>query len=223
MVLLLGSRGQYRGRSGSGFGGALRRVGEMALQLTGFGGRGNQRRSGTRASRGSSTASWIALAGALACFGVGYLVGHSTAGTVAPGGGTGAAGLKADGSNGAAAPQQTASPQQPTMMGDTDVRPLASQAFVVAAYELEAAEAKVRAKALATWLRAQNPALKARPFEFPGQKGPVWIVAVYYDGDVEQAKTRDQLKLLPEDVPDDVFVGLRKRTDWPVAVAIPVR
>lgn len=215
MVLLLGSRGQYRGRSSSGFGGALRRAGEFLLNLTGFGGPGNQRRSASRSSRGS-TANWIALGGALACFGVGYVVGHSTAGTIAPGGGNANASLKADGQG--AGP----GPVQPAMMGESDTRPLASQAFVVAAYEMEASEAKSRAKTLAGWLRGQN-LLKARPFEFPGKNGPVWIVAVYYDGEAEQTATRERLKLLPEEVPDDVFVSLRKDTKWPVAIAIPVR
>jgi len=215
MVLLLGSRGQYRGRNNSGFTGALRRVVDAVSQITGFGGGRSGRRSESRSSRGTSAGSWIALGGALACFGIGYLVGHSTAGVVPPGPGNGASSLKADGNSGAA-------PVQPAMMAESDVRPLANQAFVVAAYEMDAAEAKARAKSLGAWLRGQNLA-KARPFEFPSERGPVWVVAVYYDGEAEQAETKDRLAALPADVPDEVFVRLRKDPKWPVAVTIPVR
>ena len=212
MVLLLGSRGQYRGRSSSGFVGTLRRFSATALQFLGIGRPANLRRGETRASRGSTVSGWLALGGALLFFAVGYLVGHSTS-NAAPG--NGSAGLKADG-NGAAGPTA------PAIIGEFDARPLGSEAFAVVAYQLDAAAGKARAKALSDWLRARD-LQKARPFEYPGKDGPLWIVAVYFDGAAEEAATRERLKQLPADVPDDVFASQRANPKWPVAVKVPIQ
>lgn len=211
MVLLLGSRGQYKGRN-PGFVGNLRRIGGALLQMTGLTRGGNARRGETRASRGSLLSGWVALGGALACFGVGYLVGHSTAPS-SPG--SGASGLQANG------PQTPSGPQTPTMIGEADTRPLTSQAFIVSAYpSLDATEAKQRAKALSDWLHGQQ-LQKARPYEFATKSGPVWVVAVYYDGEKELGETRDRLRQLPEDAPDATFVQLRKTDgNWPKTWAI---
>lgn len=203
MVLLLGSRGQYRGRNASGFVGVLRRIVGSVTQLVGFSRSG--RRSEMRA-RSTSVSGWLALGAAIACFGVGYLVGNSTAKPAVPG-----AGLNAGGGV----------PQTPAVIGEIETRPLASQAFIVSAYPgLAADDAKVRAKALADYLRSRQ-ILRARPYEYPAKEGPLWVVAVYHDGEAEEAATRERLRQLPEDVPDATFVHLRKSeagwpTTWPI-------
>lgn len=202
MVLLLGSRGQYRGRSASGFLGGVRRFANAVGEMVGFG-RGGGRRAGMRPR--ASVSGWLALGGAIACFGVGYLVGTSTK-SAAPG-----AGLQASGNG----------PQPPAVIGEVETRPLASQAFIVSAYpRLPADDAKARAKALADYLRGKQLA-KARPYEYPAKDGPLWVVAVYHDGEAEESATRERLRLLPDDVPDATFVQLRKSeagwpTTWPI-------
>jgi hypothetical protein len=211
MVLLLGSRGQYRGRRSSGLVGTLRRVGHSALELVGFRRPNNNRRGETRASRGSTVSGWLALGAALAFFGVGYLIGRSTAGPAATGNGVPGAVLNANGGQ----------PVAPALIDDTT--PLGSQAFIVSAYpDLDPTAARGQAKALSEWLRGQQPLLKARPYEYTTKDGPLWVVAVYYDGENEQAETRKRLRGLPEDVPDWMFVAQRKKDseDWPLSKAI---
>lgn len=117
----------------------------------------------------------------------------------------GAAGLKAG-------------PQAPDIVGEVDAVPLTSQAFIVSVYPgLEPAVARQRARHLSDYLRGQQLP-KARPYEYPSQNGPLWVVAVYFDGDADQAATRDKLRLLPGDVPDATFAELRKtEPDWPTA------
>lgn len=205
MVLLLGSRGQYRGRNSSGFLPTVRRIAGSALELVGFV-RKNGRRGETRASRASSVSGWLALGAALACFGTGYLVGNATAGPKAPA----EAGLNAKGG-----------PQQPAIIGEFDAQVLANQAFIVSVYpNLDATEAKARAKALSDWLRSKQLE-KARPHEYQTDKGPLWVVAVYFDGTDQEGKTRSLLQGLPEDVPDPMFVRLRKTEEgWPTTYPI---
>jgi hypothetical protein len=207
MVLLLGSRGQYRGRRSTGFVGTLRRVGHTALELVGFRRPGNNRRGETRASRGSMMSGWLALGASLAVFGAGYLIGRSTAGPTT-GTGAPAAGLNANGG-----------PVAPAIM-ELDTKPLGSQAFIVSAYpDLDAAAAKGQAKVLSDWLRSQGLP-KVRPYEFPATSGRLWVVAVYFDGATEEAATRKLLRQLPEDVPDGLFVAERKKADWPRSYSI---
>ena len=200
MVLLLGSRGQHR--RNNGFGASLfRTVGS----LFGTFGLGFGRRTGSRRmelGRSSRTVSaWVAFGGALVCFAGGFLVGdHFAAAKVDPG----AAGLNA-------------SAKAPGFIGETDTRRLTGRAFVVAAYaNMPAADAKGKAKALSDWLRAEGGLPTARPYEFPAEAGPLWVVAVYFDGDTDKAAKRADLHKLPENVPDPVFCQLRKGTPgWP--------
>ncbi len=206
MALLLGSRGQYRGRS-SGFVPTLRRLGGAVLQFAGVGRSSNARRGETRASRGSMVSGWIALGAAVACFGAGYLVGNATGGQA-----TKIAELNANGGGGPVAPE---------VLADFDARPLTNNAFIVAGYlGFDATEAKVRAKALSDWLRA-GQSLNARPYEYPSSQGSFWAVAVYHDGGASETTTRERLLALPEDVPDQIFVEQRKKTaGWPISVPI---
>ena len=202
MVLLLGSRGRYRGRSGSGF---LHTVRGLLSGLLGGGGR----RGETRASRASAVPGWLAFAGALLCFAGGFFVGGQVAAGKSLDPDRGAAGLQAGGG------------ARPGVIGEVDTKVLASRAFIVSAYPgLESAEAKGKARALSDFLRGQK-LLKARPYEYATQKGPVWVVAVYFDGDAEQAATRERLLQLPPEVPDEMFLQLRKtEADWPKAMDI---
>lgn len=200
MVLLLGSRGQYRGRNTQGFLPRLRRFASTAFEVMGLARKGSGRRGETRASRGVSASGLVLLAGALLCFGGGYFVGSASGKGATPG-----TDLNAKGG-----------PQQPAVIGEFDAKALSNDAFIVSVYPgVEAGEAKLRAKALSDYLRDQN-LLKARPFEYPTANGPLWVVAVYHDGDAEREATRARLKLLPQDVPDETFTKLRKtEADWP--------
>lgn len=201
MVLLLGSRGQYRGRS-SGFFGLLRgTVGSW------FGGK-RRMRSASRGMRANAAApaatrGFVLLAAVFA----GFVGGFFVRGQVATAG-DGTAGLHA-------------APRSPGIVGEIDTSPLANQAFIVAVYpNLPAAEARQRANALSEWLR-NHRLEKARPYEFPTRNGPVWVVAVYFDGDAQKSGTRDLLVNLPQDVPDTSFAELRKREEvWPEAYTV---
>ncbi len=207
MALLLGSRGQYRGRS-SGFLPTLRHLGGAVLQFVGVGRSSHTRRGETRASRGSMVSGWIALGAAVACFGAGYLVGNATSGPSTKG-----AELNANGGNG---------PVAPAVLSDFDARPLTNAAFIVAAYPgLVPDEAKLRAKTLSDWLKARQLP-NARPYEYPSSGGPLWVVAVYHDGGASESMTRERLRGLPEDAPDEMFVHYRKdgAEDWPKSMPI---
>lgn len=200
MVLLLGSRGQYRGRN-SGFLKSLRSA------FGSFFGRVGSRQRG--AGRGGSGRSGGSLGSGLAVVAlllIGFVGGFFVRGQFASAAPKeGVAGLKAG-------------PQAPEIVGEMDTAPLSSQAFIVSVYPgVEAAAARQRARHLSEYLRSQQLP-KARPYEYPSQNGPLWVVAVYFDGDAEQAATRQKLTLLPAEVPDATFVELRKtEAGWPTA------
>lgn len=200
MVLLLGSRGQYRGRSSS-FLKSLRSLVGGAW----FGGGRRRESRGPRSRGGGSGAGFASglsvLALLLAGFVGGFFVRGQFAGAAPQ---DGVAGLKAG--------------QTPEIVGEIDTTALASQAFIVSAYQgVEPAVARQQAKHLSEYLRSQD-LRKARPYEYPSQNGPLWVVAVYFDGDAEQEAIRTKLKLLPAEVPDAVFCQLRKSDpDWPMA------
>lgn len=145
---------------------------------------------------------WLALIGVLAAFGGGFWCG----GKVAPNPG-GTTGLDAK-------PGKTAG-----FLDENPVR-LASQFLMAAAYlNVPAAEGSAKARALAEFLQTQRLE-KARPYLYATPKGPVWVVAVYYDGDAELRATCDRLRALPADVPDAQFVALRQAQEssaggWP--------
>lgn len=204
MILLLGSRGQYRGRKSGFFQSRfLKSLGGTVGALFGRA----ESRSSLRSPRGGSSAprragGLLLLAVALVGFVGGFFVrGHFAA--AATGADSGAAGLHA-------------APQSPGLVGETDAGPLAPQAFIVSVYpNLPAAEARQRASALADWLREQD-LKRARPYEWPTANGPLWVVAVYFDGDTDQAATAERLHALPAEVPDATFVQLRKsEAGWP--------
>jgi hypothetical protein len=199
IALLLGSRGKVRSRGGFGgfgrwFDGVLGRFG------------GGRRRRSER-DRPSTVSSFVFLIGVLMAFAGGFFVGGRLQ-QVAP-----------DDNGGA---QLRAQPRKPDFIHEVDVQPLAANAFIVSAYAgLEPADARARATKLANYLRGQE-LVKARPYEFPSQVGPLWVVAVYYDGRPEQDETARRLKALPEAVPDDIFRQLRKTEgeQWPKSFPI---
>ncbi len=204
MVLLLGSRGQYRGRN-SGFLKSLRSAFGSFFGRVGSRQRSSGRSSGRGARSGGAASGLAVLALLLVGFVGGFFVrGHFVA--AAPKEGT--AGLKAG-------------PQAPDIVGEIETSALTSQAFIVSVYPgVEASVARQRARHLSDYLRGQQLP-KARPYEFPSQNGPLWVVAVYFDGDDEQAATRHKLTLLPADVPDATFAELRKtEPGWPTAYPI---
>ena len=201
MVLLLGSRGQYRGRS-SGFLKSLRTT------LGGFFGRTGGGRSSSRSGRGGTAGfgGLLILAVAMAGFAGGFFVR-----------GQFAAAAQRDGSAGL-----NVTPRTPSVVGETDTKPLANDAFIVCAYPgMAANDAYQRAKDASDWLRSHDVP-RSQPLEFAGKDGPLWVVAVYYDGVAEQQALRQRLLQLPDSIPDAVFGQCRKSTQgWPLAM--PVR
>ncbi len=193
MASLLGSRGRSRPRGG--FVQGLRSVVNSWL------GRSRSRER----SRGFELSGWLVAGSLLAAFAGGFLVRDRVGDFKNP------AGLDAKPSNGAVG-------STPAFQLELETRPIHNQCFVVAAYDgLAEADGKAQAKALAEYLRGKK-LLKARPFPLKTAKGTVWLVCVYYDGDTELLDTRNQLRGLPEDVPDGVFVALRASSEkdlWP--------
>ncbi len=201
MVLLLGSRGRVRGRSGSKFVDTVRGIVAAVF------GRTSSRRRDDMRPRARMVPGWWALAAALTCLVGGFFAGdHFARGKAATG--AGESGLQAKGTD----------PRAPGFVDEVDARKLSRAAFIVSAYPtLPPAEAKAKAKALSDHLRGMQLD-KARPCEYAAKDGPLWVVAVYYDGDSEFAATRDKLRLLPADVPDATFVQLRNtEAEWPKA------
>jgi hypothetical protein len=166
-----------------------------------------QERRGLRAA----VPGWLAAVLVLAAFAGGMLVGGRL---LAPSGGGGEA-LHAAGNS-----QLTG--VEPTVL-EIDDKPMSRQAFIVSFYPgLAAADARGRAQAFSRWLQQQGLA-KAKPYEFPGDKGKVWTVLVYYENEIEQRATRDRLVMLPDDVPDPSFLRLRAeipKEEWPNTVPI---
>lgn len=194
IALLLGSRG--RSRSKGGFGYVVRSLVDAVL---GRGQGGRSLRRDDRRSRGVS--GWLFVGGVLLAFAGGFLLGGHLGGP----NDAGPAGLRAG-----------VTGRTPAFVGEVDALPMAPQAFVVSAYPgLVEDDARARAAALARYLQAQGLP-KSRPYCYPARDGAVWVVAVYFDGEVEQAATRDRLRALPADVPDETFVMLRNRDEhWP--------
>lgn len=211
MVLLLGSRGRSRGRSKSGMGSWFRRIGHLV-----FGAGGGERQSSGWLSGGRQSGTgtgfsgvWLLAVVGLACFAAGYL----TAGRFA---GIGDAGAK-DGAG-------KSELRSAGVIGEPDTRPKSNQALIVAAYEGVAAdEAKAKAVALTEYLRKQK-FTKCKPYESKTADGTLWLVVVYYDSDLDLRVTRDRLRQLPADIPDEFCVRLRRdgwqgaesKIDWPI-------
>lgn len=201
IALLLGSRGRTRGRSGFG------KFVETFVGGFGFGSRSSGRSAWReeRSPRHPQVSVWVSAVLVLAAFGGGYLVGGKNGGTV---------------KNDLNAKLPAAGPAQPGFLGEFDARPLHKYAFIVAVYPgMAVADAKGAAKTLADWLVAAKLE-KTRPYEFPAKDGPLWVVAVYYEGEAEMIATRDRLRAL-RDVPDTSFVHLQNtEAEWPKAWAV---
>lgn len=202
IALLLGSRGRSRGRSG-GIGKSLR-----GMFDTWFGRRQwREERRGLRAS----VPGWLTAVLVLAAFAGGMLVGGKLLG-----GGGGGDPLHAQGAD------RESLGVAPTVL-EIDDKPMSRQAFIVSLYPgLAADAARGRAQTLSRWLQQEGLA-KAKPYEFPGPKGKVWTVLVYYENEIEERATRDRLTTLPDAVPDASFVRLRAdipKEEWPNTVSI---
>jgi hypothetical protein len=182
--------------NGRGLGGVLR--GLFGGSSSSSRGTGRGRMSESRPSL--SVSGWVALGGALACFVGGFLAGGHFA--------------RAESADPHQQEALHATGQPPDFIGE--VRPLSSQAFVVSIYQgVPRAEARQRAKALSDLL-VERDLQKARPYEWPTANGPMWVCAVYFDGETEKSVTRQKLQLLADNPPDPVFQQLRKTTPgWP--------
>lgn len=209
MVMLLGSRGRARkSRVGSGWLSAVGLSGVATSLARWFGGP-KSRDSGPRRSRGG----WLALGMATICFGLGFVVG-------------GKFGLPTTQVELRVPNERQPNERRPTVIGEFDARKLTGQAFVVALYQdADDAIAKDKAASLAQFLR--NAGLpRTRPYLYPTAKGPLWSVAVYYEGEAEFASSRSLLLSL-EQVPDAEFNELRRdrnaqgaEKDWPISRSI---
>lgn len=193
IAMLLSSRSKSRSRRSGGITGSL--VGLIDKLL----GRASKR--GRRQEKRAQTVSmWAFGISVLVAFGGGFLMG-------------GAVGDAGDGADPLRAPGRTAS-----FVGELDTEPLSREAFIVAAYpDLAASAAKQQAISLTKYLQARGFD-KARPYMWlEGNSGPVWVVAVYFDGESKMRATRSKLRALPADVPDQVFSHLRNssKTEWP--------
>ncbi|MEO6594406.1 MAG: hypothetical protein ABIP94_06610 [Planctomycetota bacterium] len=195
--MLLGSRSRGRVRSPSGFSKFVRGIADLVVGQS-----SSRRRDPSRPLRTGLVSRWLALSGALLCFVGGFFVGGFWADAKAAERQSGA-GLKAVGT-------------APGFIGEFDANPLSNDLFIVSVYpNTEPEAAKAKAKALSDYLRSKQLA-KARPYEYATKNGPLWVVAVYYDGEPERLATRDRLVALPDDVPDATFVHLRNtEAEWP--------
>lgn len=157
-----------------------------------------------RAAKNLQVPGWLAAAALLLAFGGGYLIG----GKMKTGVGDGGASLQAK-------PRGTA----PEFL-DCDGAALTRTGFLVAHYlGVEESDAKARAMALTRYLKDKGLA-RTKPYLATGAKGPLWTVAVWFDGETEERACRDKLlALVPEDVPDASFQFLRKdgKEEWPKA------
>ena len=160
------------------------------------------KRSRRQEKRAQSVSMWAFVVGVLIAFGGGFLTG-------------GAVGGAGDGED----PLRLRAPgRSASFVGELDTEPLSREAFIVAAYpDLDAPAAKQQAIDLTRYLQARGLD-KARPYLWlEGNSGPVWVVAVYFDGESKMRATRSKLRDLPADVPDQVFSHLRNlsKTEWP--------
>lgn len=210
IALLLGSRG--RSRSRGGFGRQL--LGFVdGLLGSAFSGRSSKsRRRDDR--RAGAVSAWALLVAVLVAFGGGFLLGGQFAGAAQKDRNALSANVgDTDGSG--------AGGRAPAFVGELDTRPLAAQAFVVAAYpNLADLDARQRAGDLAGWLREQGLG-KARAYPWPRGDSTLWVVAVYFDGVAEQRDTLAGLAALPAGAPDQTFVQLRNsEPGWPNVYSI---
>lgn len=194
IAMLLGSRGRRPSRAGFAH--------RVRAAIDSWVGRSRWRRErGGSSGMLAAVPGWVAAVVACAAFAGGYLV-HA-----------------------ALAPARSANetqlsvkdPGQAPAFLESDTTPLAREGYVVAAYPGQNADAaKDKARRLAGWLQ-EHGFVKARPYEYPTKQGAgLWTVFVYYDGAEEAADCRQRLMALPEDVPDPMFVQLRKTEDpWP--------
>lgn len=201
IAMLLGSSSKSRSSKNSGFTGKL--VGFVDSLL------GRKPKRNRRQERREQSVPMLVFAIAvLVAFGGGYAIG-------------GGFGGKGKDSNTLIAPGRT-----PTFVDEVETQPLAAEAFIVSAYPgVPAADAKIRAHSLSQHLVGQG-LLKARPYPWPQADGTLWVVAVYFDGQAEFAKTAQMLRDLPQDVPDEMFCNIRKNdrqsaTGWPSSMEIP--
>ena len=187
IAMLLGSRSKSRSRGGIG----SRFFGFVDGLLGRAGHRHKERRQ-------QSVSVWVFAIGLLAAFAGGFVVGDKVAGKAA-----GSDPLRAVG-------------EAPTMINEVDTTPLSNTYFVVSVYpDLPPEEARSKAADLSNYLQ-QCGLQKARPYLVPLDRGSIWVVAVYFEGDSERAATAQLLQTLPEEVPDEMFVRLRKNERvWP--------
>lgn len=206
MVLLLGSRGRPRSRGRSGF--AKSSLGQvLAGAYRAVFGR-------SRSERPTGSSGLVLGAVALLCFAGGYLTGgHFMAPRSAE-----AAELQAGGTKGNPKAEQRA----PGVIGEIDTKPKSSQALIVAAYEgVAPEEARQQAVALTEYLQRKHKLTNAKPYEAKTPQGSLWLVVVYYGSEAEKARSREQLLLLPADVPDEHLVRMRREgrdseNGWPI-------
>lgn len=196
--MLLSSRSKSRSRKAGGITGSL--VGMIDNLL------GRSSKRGRRQEKIVLNVSmWVFVICVLVAFGGGFLMG-------------GAFGKTGVGIDPLRAPGRSAS-----FVGEFETEPLSREAFIVAAYPDDSAQAaKQHAINLTKYLQT-NGLEKARPYLWPqGKQGPVWVVAVYYDGQAKADEARGLLMKLPADVPDQVFVHLRNvsKSDWPSSYVI---
>lgn len=195
IAMLLSSRSKSRSRKGGGLTKSL--VGLIDNLL----GRSTNRRRQEKSTQ--KVSAWVCGILVLVAFGGGFMMG-------------GAFGKTGDGNDPLRANGRTAS-----FVGEVDMTPLSREAFIVSGYPDDTlAAGKERAVALTKYLRAKGIE-KARPYLWPqGQKGPLYVVAVYFDGDAQASETMALLNGLPADVPDQVFTYQRnaaanQNLQWP--------
>lgn len=191
--MLLSSRSKSRSRKSGGITGALVGIIDNLLGRS-------SKRTHRRERSVQSVSMWVLVIGVLVAFGGGFLMG-------------GAFGKAGDGGDPLRAPGRSAS-----FVGEFETEALANEAFIVAAYPDDPAPAaKQHAVNLTKYLRGKGLE-KTLPYLWPqGNNGPVWVVAVYFDGEAEATATRAKLEALPAEVPDQVFVHVRNvsKTEWP--------
>ena len=202
IAMLLGARSKARTSKSTG----------MTAKLVGFidSMLGRSNKQGRRQERREQSVPMMIFAVALlAAFGGGYAVGGGFA--------------KGDGTD----PLRVAG-RVPVFVDEVNTKPMSTEAFIVSVYKGVAPEdAKQRASSLAKYLRGKGLE-KARPYPYPDQETgtSIWVVAVYFDGEVEAEDTRAELNQLPSNVPDAVFQSIRgnylaKGHVWPGIRAIP--
>lgn len=193
IAMLLGSRSKSRSRSSrGGFGSSFIGFVDGLLGRVG---------KGRRKDRGQSVPMLVFAICVLVAFGGGFLLGDRLSG--------------GDGDN----PLNARIGQKPGFIHDVDTTPMGDEAFVVTAYrvteDVPDAVARQRTVDLAKYLQSKGLE-KARPYMWTKGGEPVWITAVYFDGEADLQWTREMLLNMPDDVPDPLFCDLRiQDSRWP--------